>query len=111
MCYADCDLKSWAQDKTNGLQVNVIISDSNKADEYADKLLSFGGDYTEYTVTPQNYSFGLYVYNGSGQMQLMAAGCKVMGDDTDASLYTTNYLLEKLGRLGDGLTTDDGLNA
>ncbi|WP_294486067.1 hypothetical protein [uncultured Ruminococcus sp.] len=106
MCYAKTDLKSWAQQKDHGLTVRIVLENADDVDGFADKLLKFGGDYCEYTVSPQNYCFSLYAPDDSGQLMTAAAGCRIMGEQADLSEYSTSYILAKLGRSGDTVLTD-----
>ena len=109
--YTGCDLKSWAADKTNSVRVSIFAEDSSRLSEFSQKLAELGGDYTEYTVRPQNFCFELYFTDEDGNAQLAAAGCRVLGDETDARLYSTGYILEKLGRGADYDVNAEGEHA
>lgn len=98
MRYSDHDLKSWAADKTNGVRISVFADDSSRVSEFANMLSELGSEYTEYTVSPQNFCFELYVPDNEGNEQLVAAGCRVLGEETDARLFTLDLIADKLGR-------------
>ncbi|GEM_PF-1658428 len=106
--YVDTELKSWAQMKTNGMQIYITLEDAADVDAVSQKLLKFGGDYCEYTVSPQNYCFSLHAPDDSGELQMVASGCKVLGEDEDASAYSVSYILKRLGRMSDNTAATDG---
>lgn len=96
MKYAGISLKDWAQDKTNALRISIVLEDAGRVEEFSEKLAEFGGDFVELTADPQNYCFELHAPDSSGQTQLVAAGCRVMGEETNADLFDINYIREKL---------------
>lgn len=104
--YVDTDLKSWAQQKYNGLQMYVILEDAADVEAVSQMMLKFGGDYGDYTVNPQNYCFTIHAPDADGNLQLSAGGCKVMGELAEPSDYSMSYLLQKLGRSGYAIVTD-----
>lgn len=98
--YTDVNLKDWAQDKYNSLKVRIVLEDGDRTEEFIQKLTDFGTDYVEFIADPQNYCFELHAPDSNGEIQLMAAGCKVLGKDADATLYDMPYIREQLGLLG-----------
>lgn len=96
MKYTDANLKDWAQDKANMVKISIVLEDSAQVAEFSERLANFGGDFVEYTVSPQNYCFELYAPDENGQGKLVAAGCRVMGTETDAKLFDAAYISNKL---------------
>ena len=94
--YTDVNLKDWAQDKANMIRISIVLEDSAQVEEFSERLANFGGDFVEYTISPQNYCFELHAPDENGQGQLVAAGCRVMGQETDANLFDAQYIRERL---------------
>lgn len=95
--YAGVNLKDWAQDERHGIRVSFVIDDAERTEEFAEKLTEFGSDYVEYTVSPQNYCFELHAPDSSGESQLVAAGCRVLGKETNATLFDMQYIINEMG--------------
>ncbi len=113
--YTACELKSWASDQSNSVTIDIYVNDPSKQTEFQEKMLDMGEAYAEYVGMPENYCFSLYIYDENSEtgskMELTAAGCKVLGVDTDPLDYNPYYILGKLGRMPDTDATDgeDGI--